>query len=122
MLSYEEIQEKYGIYGESQAIREIVAVIRQVAPTDITVLITGESGVGKELVARAIHGESKRADGPFVIVNSGAIPEGILESELFGHERELLQVLLRHEKVILRWLMVERFFLMKSETCQWQRR
>lgn len=87
MLSYEEIQEKYGIYGESQAIREIVAVIRQVAPTDITVLITGESGVGKELVARAIHGESKRAEGPFVIVNSGAIPEGILESELFGHEK-----------------------------------
>jgi len=82
-----DIQEKYGIYGESQAIREIIAVIRQVAPTDITVLITGESGVGKELVARAIHGESKRAGGPFVIVNSGAIPEGILESELFGHEK-----------------------------------
>ncbi|MCX7762064.1 MAG: sigma-54 dependent transcriptional regulator [Candidatus Kryptonium sp.] len=82
-----DIQEKYGIYGESQAIKEIVAVIKQVAPTDITVLITGESGVGKELVARAIHGESKRANGPFVIVNSGAIPEGILESELFGHEK-----------------------------------
>jgi len=82
-----DIQEKYGIYGESQAIKEIVAVIKQVALTDITVLITGESGVGKELVARAIHGESKRAEGPFVIVNSGAIPEGILESELFGHEK-----------------------------------
>lgn len=82
-----DIQEKYGIYGESQAIKEIVAVIRQVASADITVLITGESGVGKELVARAIHGESKRAGGPFVIVNSGAIPEGILESELFGHEK-----------------------------------
>ncbi len=81
------MQEKYGIYGESQAIKEIIAVIKQVAPTDITVLITGESGVGKELVARAIHGESKRAEGPFVIVNSGAIPEGILESELFGHEK-----------------------------------
>ncbi|CUS82755.1 DNA-binding transcriptional response regulator, NtrC family, contains REC, AAA-type ATPase, and a Fis-type DNA-binding domains [Candidatus Kryptonium thompsonii] len=87
MVLKEDIQEKYGIYGESQAVREIIAVIKQVAPTDITVLITGESGVGKELVARAIHGESKRADGPFVIVNSGAIPEGILESELFGHEK-----------------------------------
>jgi DNA-binding NtrC family response regulator len=87
MSKREEIQEKYGIYGESQAIKEIIAVIEQVAPTDITVLITGESGVGKELVARAIHGESKRANGPFVIVNSGAIPEGILESELFGHEK-----------------------------------
>ncbi len=83
----EDIQEKYGIYGESQVIKEIIAVVKQVAPADITVLITGESGVGKELVARAIHGESKRADGPFVIVNSGAIPEGILESELFGHEK-----------------------------------
>ncbi len=81
------MQEKYGIYGESQAIKEIIAVIKQVAPTDITVLITGESGVGKELVARAIHSESKRVEGPFVIVNSGAIPEGILESELFGHEK-----------------------------------
>jgi len=87
MVLKEDIQEKYGIYGESQAVREIIAVIKQVAPTDITVLITGESGVGKELVARAIHGKSKRADGPFVIVNSGAIPEGILESELFGHEK-----------------------------------
>jgi DNA-binding NtrC family response regulator len=87
MSKREEIQEKYSIYGESQAIKEIIAVIEQVAPTDITVLITGESGVGKELVARAIHGESKRANGPFVIVNSGAIPEGILESELFGHEK-----------------------------------
>lgn len=87
MVLKEDIQEKYGIYGESQAVREIIAVIKQVAPTDITVLITGESGVGKELVARAIHGESRRADGPFVIVNSGAIPEGILESELFGHEK-----------------------------------
>ncbi len=82
-----DIQEKYGIYGESQAIKEIIAVVRQVAPADITVLITGESGVGKELVARAIHGESRRADKPFIIVNSGAIPEGILESELFGHEK-----------------------------------
>jgi DNA-binding NtrC family response regulator len=87
MLSREEIQSKYGIFGESQAIKEIVAIIQQVAPVDITVLITGESGVGKELVARAIHGESGRADKPFVIVNSGAIPEGILESELFGHEK-----------------------------------
>lgn len=87
MMILDDIQEKYGIYGESQVIKEIVAVIKQVAPADITVLITGESGVGKELVARAIHGESKRANGPFVIVNSGAIPEGILESELFGHEK-----------------------------------
>ena len=59
----------------------------QVAATDVTVLINGESGVGKEVIARAIHGASRRADKEMVTVNCGAIPEGILESELFGHNR-----------------------------------
>jgi DNA-binding NtrC family response regulator len=80
-------QSVYGIVGASAAIREIVDVVEQVAPTDITVLITGESGVGKEVVAEAIHTLSKRSSRPMVRVNSGAIPEGIIESELFGHER-----------------------------------
>jgi transcriptional regulator with PAS, ATPase and Fis domain len=66
---------------------EIINVVEQVAPTDITVLITGESGVGKEVVAKAIHAASQRNGKPLVTVNSGAIPEGIIESELFGHER-----------------------------------
>jgi DNA-binding NtrC family response regulator len=81
------IPSELGIVGISVAIKEIVEVIRQVAPTDITVLITGESGVGKEIVARAIHTGSSRSKKPLVTVNAGAIPEGILESELFGHER-----------------------------------
>jgi len=76
-----------GIIGESLAIRKIVEVIRQVAPTEITVLITGESGVGKEVIAKAIHATSLRRTKPLVTVNCGAIPEGIIESELFGHER-----------------------------------
>jgi DNA-binding NtrC family response regulator len=76
-----------GIIGISDAMQEIRATIRQVAPTDITVLVTGESGVGKELVARALHEASKRGKNPMVTVNCGAIPEGIIESELFGHER-----------------------------------
>jgi DNA-binding NtrC family response regulator len=76
-----------GILGESIAIRKIREVIGQVAPTDITVLITGESGVGKDVIARAIHAASNRSKKPLVAVNSGAIPEGIIESELFGHER-----------------------------------
>jgi DNA-binding NtrC family response regulator len=83
----ENFQQKYGIVGTSLEIQEIVHVIQQVAPTDITVLITGESGVGKEIVAQAIHAASKRAAKTMVTVNCGAIPEGIIESELFGHER-----------------------------------
>jgi DNA-binding NtrC family response regulator len=75
------------IDGESVAIREILDVIQQVGPTDITVLISGESGVGKEVVAKALHAVSTRARKPLITVNSGAIPEGIIESELFGHER-----------------------------------
>lgn len=71
--------------GESVPIVELRAIIKQVAPTDVTVLITGESGVGKEVVAKEIHRQSKRSSMPFITVNCGAIPEGIIESELFGH-------------------------------------
>jgi DNA-binding NtrC family response regulator len=80
-------QEAHGILGESPDMRKIVDVVQQVAPTDITVLITGESGVGKEIIAKAIHAASQRSKKPLITVNSGAIPEGIIESELFGHER-----------------------------------
>jgi DNA-binding NtrC family response regulator len=86
-MTQEEFQEQFGIVGVSPAIREVVATVIQVAPTDVTVLISGESGVGKEVIARAIHGASNRAEKPLVAVNCGAIPEGILESELFGHQR-----------------------------------
>jgi two-component system NtrC family response regulator len=75
------------LVGESPAIREVFALIQRVAPTDATVLVVGENGTGKELVAHAIHAASKRRDGPFVPINCGAIPETLLESELFGHER-----------------------------------
>jgi DNA-binding NtrC family response regulator len=76
-----------GIIAESLEMQKILEVIRQVAPTDITVLITGESGVGKEVIAKAIHAGSPRSKKPLITVNCGAIPEGIIESELFGHER-----------------------------------
>lgn len=82
-----EFQRKHGIIGQSVEIQEIFDVIQQVAPTDITVLITGESGVGKEVIAKAIHNSSRRAQKSLVTVNCGAIPEGIIESELFGHEK-----------------------------------
>jgi transcriptional regulator with PAS, ATPase and Fis domain len=74
-----------GMLGASVPINELRQIIKQVAPTDVTVLITGESGVGKEVVAKEIHRQSKRSDKPFITVNCGAIPEGIIESELFGH-------------------------------------
>lgn len=81
------LQERYGIIGESDAIKQVVDKIMQVSGTDITVLLQGESGVGKDVTARAIHSLSKRSRKDIVIVNCGAIPEGIIESELFGHEK-----------------------------------
>ncbi|MBV0934041.1 sigma-54 dependent transcriptional regulator [Marinobacterium weihaiense] len=76
-----------GFVGQSKPVREIRQLITQVAPRDISVLITGESGTGKEVVARCLHEHSPRCDGPFVPVNCGAIPSELLESELFGHEK-----------------------------------
>jgi two-component system NtrC family response regulator len=76
-----------GMIGTSPEMERIYASTRKVSTTDVTVLIVGESGTGKELVARAIHRRSPRKDGPFVVINCGAIPETLLESELFGHEK-----------------------------------
>jgi len=75
------------LVGESDAIRKVFQLVQRVAPTDATVLVLGENGTGKELVANAIHLASRRRDGPFVPINCGAIPENLIESELFGHER-----------------------------------
>ncbi len=86
----EEIREKTrfeSLIGQSQAMQEVFSLIEKVAPMESTVLITGETGTGKELVARAIHSHSKRKHGPFVALNCGAIPEHLMESELFGHEK-----------------------------------
>ncbi|WP_373046779.1 sigma-54-dependent transcriptional regulator [Vulgatibacter sp.] len=73
--------------GQSQAMQTIFSAVRKVAATDTTVLVLGESGTGKELIARALHDLSPRRDGPFVTVNCAALAEGVLESELFGHEK-----------------------------------
>ncbi len=76
-----------GLMGDAPAFRAVLETLRQVAPTSATVLLTGESGTGKELAARLVHDLSPRAAGPFVPINCAAIPEGLLESELFGHEK-----------------------------------
>jgi DNA-binding NtrC family response regulator len=75
------------ILGKSEAIQQIRETVAQIAPTPVSVLITGESGAGKNLIAEAIHQQSPRSDSPFLILNCGAIPETLLESELFGHEK-----------------------------------
>jgi len=80
-------EKRYQIIGESPSLAKVREAIQRASPTAATVLIWGESGVGKELVARAIHRESLRRDGPFVQVNCAAIPDDLIESELFGHEK-----------------------------------
>jgi len=74
-----------GMVGRSEAIREVHSLVERIAATSSTVLVQGESGTGKELIARAIHAQSARRDGPFVSINCGALPDELLESELFGH-------------------------------------
>lgn len=86
-MDREVFQEQFGLIGSSDALRQVIDKIMQVAQTDITVLLQGESGVGKDVTARAIHGMSHRKHNELIIVNCGAIPEGIIESELFGHEK-----------------------------------
>ncbi|AKF08482.1 sigma 54-interacting transcriptional regulator [Sandaracinus amylolyticus] len=80
--------DRYGeIIGRDRKMREIYAILEKIAPTDATVVIEGETGTGKDVVARTIHGASKREGGPFMVFDCGAVPENLIESELFGHEK-----------------------------------
>lgn len=86
-MDIQDIKNRFGIIGNSPLLNRAIDVARQVAPTDISVLITGESGSGKEVFSHIIHQLSVRKHGPFIAVNCGAIPEGTIDSELFGHEK-----------------------------------
>ena len=81
------IKQRFGIIGHSPKLNHAIEVAAQVAPTDMTVLITGDSGVGKESFSKIIHQLSRRKHGQFIAINCGAIPEGTIDSELFGHEK-----------------------------------
>ena len=87
MINVEKIRNSVGMLGESDQIIEVLTLIGQIANTDISVLITGETGSGKEMVAKAIHKNSKRKFESLIVVNCSAIPSGIIESELFGHKK-----------------------------------
>ncbi len=87
LLAKAKTDRRFNILGTSRAVQELRNMIRLIGPTAATVLITGESGVGKELVARALHGVSERAQSPFLAVNAAALASSVLESELFGHEK-----------------------------------
>src|SRR5690242_13699775 len=87
ILERRRLQRLTGLIGESDPVREVMVQVEQMAPVTATVLVEGESGTGKELVARALHLLSPRKNRPFIAVNVGALPETLLESELFGHEK-----------------------------------
>ncbi|HPE55308.1 MAG TPA: sigma-54 dependent transcriptional regulator [Bacteroidales bacterium] len=86
-MEVQSIKQRFGIIGSSPLLDRAIDIARQVAPTDLTVLISGESGVGKEVFPKIIHQLSARKHGPYIAVNCGAIPEGTIDSELFGHEK-----------------------------------
>ncbi len=87
MADLQSIKARFGIIGNYPALNRALEKSIQVAPTDISVLVMGESGVGKEFIPKIIHGESRRKHQPYIVVNCGAIPEGTIDSELFGHEK-----------------------------------
>ncbi|MDF0719023.1 sigma 54-interacting transcriptional regulator [Kaistella sp. PBT33-4] len=87
MTDLQSIKTRFGIIGNFPALHRALEKAIQVAPTDISVLVMGESGVGKEFIPKIIHGESRRKHQPYIVVNCGAIPEGTIDSELFGHEK-----------------------------------
>ena len=87
MKSIIDIKQRFGIIGNSKKLELAIEKALRVSPTDISVMVTGESGTGKEVIPKIIHQNSVRKHSPYIAVNCGAIPEGTIDSELFGHEK-----------------------------------
>ena len=102
MSSIQDIKQRFGIIGSATELDRAISKAIRVAPTDISVMVSGESGTGKEVIPKIIHQMSARKHGPYIAVNCGAIPEGTIDSELFGHEKVLLQERLQTEKATLK--------------------
>ncbi|HIP32365.1 MAG TPA: sigma-54-dependent Fis family transcriptional regulator, partial [Crocinitomicaceae bacterium] len=86
-MELQQIKQRFGIIGNTSLLNRALEVASQVSPTDISVLVTGESGTGKEIIPQVIHQLSPRKHNEYIAVNCGAIPEGTIDSELFGHEK-----------------------------------
>ena len=86
-MNNQQAKQNFGIIGKSQKLERAIDVALQVAPTDISILVVGESGTGKENIPKIIHQNSKRKHNPYIAVNCGAIPEGTIDSELFGQRK-----------------------------------
>jgi transcriptional regulator with PAS, ATPase and Fis domain len=116
-MEIQEIKQRYGIIGNSPLLNRAINIANQVAPTDISVLITGESGSGKEVFSHIIHQMSPRKHGPFIAVNCGAIPEGTIDSELFGHEKGAYTGAVGERKGYFETAVP--YFWMKLPKCRW---
>lgn len=110
----QQVKLRFGIIGNNEALMRAIDIAIQVAPTDLSVLITGESGVGKESFPQIIHQYSRRKHGQYIAVNCGAIPEGTIDSELFGHEKVHSRGLSVNGRGISVKPTAEQSFLMKS--------
>ena len=118
MDSLQTIKQRFSIIGNNIQLNLALQKAMRVAPTDITVLVTGESGVGKEAIPKIIHSLSHRKHAKYIAVNCGAIPEGTIDSELFGHEKDPLRELRYREAGILKKRMEVLFFWMKLVSCR----
>ena len=114
----QKLKNKYDIIGNDPALNRALEMAVAVAPTDLTVLVTGESGVGKDNIPKIIHQFSRRKNAKYFAVNCGAIPEGTIDSELFGHEKALLPGQSRPARVISRKLTAVRFFWTRWVNCR----
>ena len=113
----QQVKLRFGIIGNNEALMRAIDIAIQVAPTDLSVLITGESGVGKESFPQIIHQYSRRKHGQYIAVNCGAIPEGTIDSELFGHEKGAFTGAIGERKGISVRPTAEQSSLMKSANC-----